>query len=74
MTNIYSFPGMCAAILLVICSCAYMRRVPQLRKLFLSEKRGAMGTLYKASVIGTRLHAWVSLSCGAMALYLLLLK
>ena len=39
--------------------------------MFLSEKSGAWGTLYKASVIGTRLHWQVSLSCALMAAYLI---
>ena len=68
MTNVYSLHGLLTAALLICCSCAYIRRVPRLRQMFLSEKSGA---LYKASVIGTRLHWQVSLSCALMAAYLI---
>ena len=71
MTNVYSLHGLLTAALLICCSCAYIRRVPRLRQMFLSEKSGAWGTLYKASVIGTRLHWQVSLSCALMAAYLI---
>lgn len=48
------------------------QRVPRLRAMLLSEKRGAWGAFYKASVIGTRLHWQVSLACVASAVYILL--
>ena len=34
-------------VLLVICTCAYIRNVPKLKQLFLSEKNGIFGALYK---------------------------
>ena len=40
--------------------------------MLLSEKRGAWGAFYKASVIGTSLHWQVSLACVASAVYILL--
>ena len=40
--------------------------------MILSEKRGAWGALYKAAVIGTRLHWQVSMACALMALCILL--
>jgi hypothetical protein len=43
----YSFDGMLAVFLLVICSCAYFRRVPRLKQWFLSEKKGFAGIFYK---------------------------
>jgi len=72
--NAYSFEGMIVVVLLFICLCAYMRRVKRLKEFFLGDKNGPMGTLYKASIIGTRLHWAVSLSCLAMAFYILILK
>ncbi|XP_046363533.1 protein kish-B-like [Haliotis rufescens] len=74
MTNVYSFDGMLVFGLLVICTCAYMRRVPRLKQWFLSEKKGLLGVFYKASVIGTRLHTPISVICILMAFYVLLLK
>eukprot|EP00056_Hartaetosiga_gracilis_P015148 m.241310 g.241310 ORF g.241310 m.241310 type:complete len:69 (+) comp20116_c0_seq1:151-357(+) len=66
--------GIAVFILLVICTCAYIRRVPRLRSFFLSEKDGFFGALYKASVIGMRLHLLVSVACIASAFYLLFVK
>ncbi|XP_061186672.1 protein kish-B-like [Saccostrea cucullata] len=74
MTNAYSFEGIIVFSMLVICTCAYMRRVPRLKKWFLSEKKGFLGVFYKASVIGTRLHVPVALTCILMAFYILFLR
>lgn len=43
----YSFEGVLVFSLLVICTCAYMRRVPRLKQWFLSEKKGFFGVFYK---------------------------
>ncbi|VDI43164.1 Hypothetical predicted protein [Mytilus galloprovincialis] len=51
-----------------------MRRVPRLKQWFLSEKKGFLGVFYKASVIGTRLHIPVALSCLLMGFYILVLR
>ncbi|KAH9507475.1 hypothetical protein Btru_058191 [Bulinus truncatus] len=74
MTNAYSFEGLVILSLLIICTCAYMRRVPRLKQWFLSERKGFLGVFYKASVIGTRLHVGVALTCSLMAIYVLILK
>lgn len=74
MTNAYTFDGLVVFGLLVICTCAYMRRVPRLKQWFLSEKKGFWGVFYKASVIGTRLHFFVSVSCVLAGCYLLFIK
>ncbi|KAH3881529.1 protein kish-B-like [Dreissena polymorpha] len=74
MTNAYSFEGVLIFSMLVICTCAYMRRVPRLKQWFLSEKKGFLGVFYKASVIGTRLHIPVALSLTFMAIYVMFLK
>ncbi|CAG5132736.1 unnamed protein product [Candidula unifasciata] len=74
MTNAYSFEGILILSLLVICTCAYMRRIPRLRQWFLSERKGFLGVFYKASVIGTRLHIMVALACSLMAFYIMILK
>jgi hypothetical protein len=71
MTNVWGAPGLLTFLLLTICTASYIRRVPTLRKLLLSEKSGFPGTLYKCSVIGTRLHWQVSLTCILLSMYLL---
>ena len=47
----YSFEGILIVSLLVICTCAYMRRVPRLRQWFLSERKGFWGVFYKGLLI-----------------------
>ncbi|EDQ91328.1 uncharacterized protein MONBRDRAFT_14967 [Monosiga brevicollis MX1] len=74
MANIFHMDGMVIFVLLVICTCAYMKRVPRLKQMFLSEKKGFFGALYKAAVIGTRLHLFVSLTAAATGFYLLFIK
>jgi len=60
MTNVYSFDGLIIFSLLFICSCAYIRQVPRLKKSLLSEKKGVWGDFYQAAVLGVRLHWLVS--------------
>ena len=74
MANVYHFDGLIIFGLLVICTCAYIKRVPRLKEFFLSEKKGLFGALYKASVIGTRLHWAVATACVTMAVYILFIK
>ena len=74
MTNVYHFDGLIILALLIICTCAYVKRVPRLNTFLLSEKKGLFGALHKAAVIGTRLHWIVSIACASMAVYVLLLK
>jgi hypothetical protein len=74
MTNAWSWPGFVSVMLLATCTCACLRRVPRLSSMLLSEKTGALGALYKMSIVGTRLHWQVSLACALMAMYILLLK
>lgn len=74
MANVYSFDGLLVFGLLFICTCAYLKKVPRVKGWLLAEKRGVWGVFYKASVIGTRLHLTVALSCVTMAFYVLFLK
>ncbi|RNA32568.1 kish-B [Brachionus plicatilis] len=74
MVNAYSFDGLLVLFILVICSCSYFRRIPKIRQLFLSEKKGFAGIFYKASVIGTRLHHLVSIACVTMAAWIVFFR
>ena len=89
MLAVYSFDGIVVFVLLAVCTCAYMRRVPTLKAYFLSDKKGFFGTFYKgtqpfvflailtmhaASVIGIRLHMLISALCLFMALYVMFVK
>ena len=44
---VYSFDGLVVFGLLVICTCAYVSRVPRLKQWLLSEKKGFFGIFYK---------------------------
>ena len=68
--NIYSLQGVTVFILLLICSASYLRRVPKLKPILFYDKRGFLGGLYKASVIGIRLHWLVSLCCLLAAVFI----
>ena len=111
--NIYSFDGLLVFALLMICTCAYLSRIPRLKSMLLSEKKGTLGfyctskkkkgrasgwtysllraskvvyfsvfhlvpgfagIFYKFSVIGTRLHIPVAISCAVMAFYIVFLR
>ncbi|XP_061869643.1 protein kish-B [Colius striatus] len=74
MTNVYSLDGLLVFGLLLVCTCAYLRQVPRLRACLRAHQRGFGGLCYKASVIGTRLHVAVAISCVLMAFYVLVLK
>ncbi|KAK6015548.1 DnaJ domain protein [Ostertagia ostertagi] len=72
--NAYSLDGLVIVALLVICSCAYLKRVPRINSWLLSEKKGFFGVFYKASVIGVRLHSFVSAACFLAAGYTLFIR
>uniref|UniRef100_A0A914UKZ4 Protein kish-B n=1 Tax=Plectus sambesii TaxID=2011161 RepID=A0A914UKZ4_9BILA len=67
--NAYSFDGLIVVALLLVCTCAYLKKVPRINSWLLSEKKGFFGIFYKAAVIGTRLHWAVSIVCAITALY-----
>ncbi|KAK6043671.1 hypothetical protein COOONC_18824, partial [Cooperia oncophora] len=43
----YSLDGLVVVALLIICSCAYLKRVPRINSWLLSEKKGFFGIFYK---------------------------
>ncbi|KAK5982890.1 hypothetical protein GCK32_010935, partial [Trichostrongylus colubriformis] len=45
----YSLDGLVVVALLIICSCAYLKRVPRINSWLLSEKKGFFGILYKVT-------------------------
>lgn len=44
---VYSLDGLLVFGLLLVCTCAYLRKVPRLRTWLLSERRGVWGVCYK---------------------------
>jgi len=65
MSAILNFKSVLVVLLLFICSATFLRQ--QRPSLFREKKPGLFGLVYKASVIGTRLSPYVSLSCLLMA-------
>jgi len=62
LVTVYSFDGLIVFGLLVICTCAYMSRVPRLKQWLLSEKKGFFGIFYKGNYLLTcSTKGWVSL-------------
>eukprot|EP00898_Chlorokybus_atmophyticus_P008125 jgi/Chlat1/8313/Chrsp78S07726 len=68
LSALFNFQAFLMVVLLTICTCTYFKaKVP---RLFL-QRTGFRGLFWKAARIGERLSPWVSLSCIAMALTLL---
>ena len=63
--------GVIAVVLLAVCTCAYFSRTPHTQSWF-STKRGPAGVLYKAAIVGSRLHAWVAVACMVMGFYVMM--
>uniref|UniRef100_A0A1I8EZ84 Protein kish-B n=1 Tax=Wuchereria bancrofti TaxID=6293 RepID=A0A1I8EZ84_WUCBA len=47
----YSFDGAVIVGLLIICTCAYLKRVPRINAWLLSEKKGFFGIFYKVKIL-----------------------
>jgi len=65
MSAILNFKSVLVVVILFICTATFLRQ--QRPSMFREKKPGVRGLLYKASVIGTRLSPYVSLSCLLMA-------
>ncbi|EME28543.1 Protein kish-A [Galdieria sulphuraria] len=69
MSALFNFQSLLVVIVLVICTCAYIRSLyPSLLD---RNKEGFLGLFWKASRIGERLSPYVSTCCFLMALSLL---
>ena len=63
--------GVVCIVLLFVCSCAYLSRTPRFQDALFSRKRGPLGILWKAAVLGTRLHAWFAAACAIAGFWVL---
>ena len=68
MVTLSSFHGVSSFVVLFICSCAYLRRVPRLTAIFDQQTTGPAGIFHKAAVIGQRLPNIMVGACLALAL------
>ncbi|ORZ25129.1 transmembrane protein 167 precursor [Absidia repens] len=66
MSAIFNFQSLLLVILLLICTCTYVRA--QAPSLIDRNKTGLLGLFWKAARVGERLSPYVSLACILMAI------
>jgi hypothetical protein len=71
MVTMSSLEGVTAFILLFICSCSYLRRVPRLRAYIDLETAGPAGIIFKAAIVGMRFPNFMTTACLGLAVFLL---
>ncbi|OSX79875.1 hypothetical protein BU14_0070s0050 [Porphyra umbilicalis] len=72
MSAIFNFQSLLIVVLLLICTCAYMR---SLYPALLDRNRtGFLGVFWKAARIGERLSPWVGAACLFMSISILFTK
>ncbi|PAV15043.1 Transmembrane 167A [Pyrrhoderma noxium] len=66
MSALFHFPSLLLVILLLICSCTYVRSV--MPTLIDRNKSGFLGVFWMCARIGERLSPYVALACITMAI------
>jgi len=69
MSALFNFESLLLVVLLLICTCAYVRAVAP--SLIDRNKEGFLGLFYKCARIGERLSPYVALACMIMAVTVL---
>ncbi|KAH8554940.1 DUF1242-domain-containing protein [Umbelopsis sp. PMI_123] len=70
MSAIFNFQSLLLVVLLLICTCSYIRA--QAPSLMDRNKTGFLGLFWKAARIGERLSPYVSLACIAMSVSMMI--
>ncbi|KAH8920616.1 DUF1242-domain-containing protein [Atractiella rhizophila] len=70
MSALFNFQSLLLVILLIICTCTYVRGTAP--ALVDRNKEGFLGLFFKCARIGERLSPYVSLACIAMAITILI--
>ena len=71
MSALFNFQALLTTIILMICTCAYIRGIwPSLLD---RRKTGPLGTFWKMARIGERLSPYVAAFCIGMALHTVLI-
>ncbi|CCA70139.1 hypothetical protein PIIN_04078 [Serendipita indica DSM 11827] len=65
MSALFSFQSLLLVLILLICTCTYIRGV--MPRLLDANKEGFPGMFWKCARIGERLSPWVALACLIMA-------
>lgn len=69
MSALFNFQSLLTVLLLLICTCAYVRSLwPSLVD---RKKTGLVGTFWKCARVGERLSPYVAACCVAMAIHTL---
>jgi len=69
MSALFNFQSLLTVVLLLICTCAYVRSLAP--TLLDRNKQGMLGTFWKCARIGERKSPYVAVCCLAMALSVL---
>ncbi|KAL7020416.1 hypothetical protein ACKWTF_011521 [Chironomus riparius] len=69
MSALFNFQSLLSVILLLICTCAYLRSL--FPSLLDRNKTGMLGTFWKLARIGERKSPYVSVACLLMAVTIL---
>ncbi|XP_049821609.1 protein kish-A [Aethina tumida] len=69
MSAIFNFQSLLTCILLLICTCTYLRGI--IPGVMDRKKTGIMGTFWKCARIGERKSPWIAASCLLMAISIL---
>jgi hypothetical protein len=72
MSALFNFQSLLSVVLLVICTCAYLRAL--FPSLIDRNKVGLMGTFWKCARIGERKSPWVAVACLVMAFSVLFVR
>ncbi|KAF8233763.1 DUF1242-domain-containing protein [Tricholoma matsutake] len=70
MSALFNFQSLLLVILLMICTCTYVRAVAP--RLVDRNKQGFLGLFFMSARIGERLSPYVALACVAMAVTIML--
>ncbi|KAJ3619328.1 hypothetical protein MTP99_005017 [Tenebrio molitor] len=72
MSALFNFQSLLSVVLLVICTCAYLRAL--FPSIIDRNKVGLMGTFWKCARIGERKSPWVAVACLVMAFSVLFVR
>ncbi|XP_044302491.1 protein kish-A [Varanus komodoensis] len=72
MSAIFNFQSLLTVILLLICTCAYIRSLAP--KLLDNNQTGLLGIFWKCARIGERKSPYVAICCIAMAFSILFVQ
>ncbi|CAG2108906.1 unnamed protein product [Medioppia subpectinata] len=65
MSALFNFQSLLTVVLLLICTCTYIRSLTQILD---KRKTGFLGVFWKCARIGERKSPYIAISCLAMAL------